>query len=152
VLLSAVIGAAFSLLALAIDALRDSEERANQPTGAGGREPAGRLVIDVETASAGSSSPVRPASSVRGIRREVAKQAAALERLASAGNGGPDTRARQITGPWAPITGYAVPLVTAAQRGRAPRGRGGDRGGASTASMPSVTSSGVHGGESQLFE
>jgi signal transduction histidine kinase len=120
VLLSAVIGGAFSLLALAIDALRDSEERANhalQVLVAANRLE--RLVIDVETAQrgfiitaeAGFLDPWYQA------QREVAKQAAALERLASAGNGGQDTRARQITravGSY--ITGYAVPLVTAAQR------------------------------------
>jgi CHASE3 domain sensor protein len=120
VLLSAVIGAAFSLLALVIDALRDSEERANhalQVLVAANRLE--RLVIDVETAQrgfiiTGETGFLDPWYQAQ---RDVAKQAAALERLASAGNGGQDSRARQITqavGSY--ITGYAVPLVTAARR------------------------------------
>ena len=120
VLLSAVIGAAFSLLALAIDALRDSEERANhalQVLVAANRLE--RLVIDVETAQrgfiiTGETGFLDPWYQAQ---RDVAQQATALERLASAGNGGQDRRARQITravGSY--ITGYAVPLVTTARR------------------------------------
>jgi signal transduction histidine kinase len=120
VLLSAVIGAAFSLLALAIDALRDSEERANhalQVLVAANRLE--RLVIDVETAQrgfiiTGETGFLDPWYQAQ---RGVAKQAAALERLASAGNGRQDSRAHQITRAVdSYLTGYAVPLVTEAQR------------------------------------
>jgi signal transduction histidine kinase len=120
VLLSAVIGAAFSLLALAIDALRDSEERANhalQVLVAANRLE--RLVIDVETAQrgfiiTGETGFLDPWFQAQ---RGVARQAAALERLASAGNGGQDSRAHQITQAVdSYITGYAVPLVTEARR------------------------------------
>ncbi|HXZ73377.1 MAG TPA: CHASE3 domain-containing protein, partial [Streptosporangiaceae bacterium] len=78
-----------------------------------------RLVIDVETAQrgfiiTGEADFLDPWYQAQ---RSVAKQAADLERVASAGNGGQDSRARQITravGSY--ITGYAVPLVTTARR------------------------------------
>jgi CHASE3 domain sensor protein len=120
VLLSAVIGAAFSLLALAIDALRDSEERANhalQVLVAANRLE--RLVIDVETAQRGFI--ITGETGFLGpwhdAQTGVAQQAAALERLARVGNSGQDIRAHQITqavGSY--IRDYSVPLVTAAQR------------------------------------
>jgi signal transduction histidine kinase len=119
VLLSAVIGAAFSLLALAIDALRDSEERANhalQVLVAANRLE--RLVIDVETAQRGFiiTGETRFLGPWYRAQDGVADQAAALERLASAGNGGQDIRAHQITRAVdSYLTGYSVPLVTAAQ-------------------------------------
>jgi signal transduction histidine kinase len=119
VLLSAVIGAAFSLLALAIDALRDSEERANhalQVLVAANRLE--RLVIDVETAQRGFIITGETGFLGPWYRAQdgVVDQAAALERLASAGNGGQDIRARQISravGSY--IRDYSVPLVTKAQ-------------------------------------
>ena len=87
-LLSAVIGGAFSLLALAIDALRDSEERANhalQVLVAANRLE--RLVIDVETAQRGFI--ITGETGFLGpwhdAQTGVAQQAAALERLARVG-------------------------------------------------------------------
>jgi len=119
VLLSAVIGGAFSLLALAIDALRDSEERANhalQVLVAANRLE--RLVIDVETAQrgfiiTGKTGFLQPWYQARA---GFAKQAAALDHLAAAGNAGQGVRAQQLTrAADSYIREYSVPLVTAAQ-------------------------------------
>jgi signal transduction histidine kinase len=120
VLLSAVIGGAFSLLALAIDALRDSEERANhalQVLVAANRLE--RLVIDVETAQRGFiiTGETRFLQPWNLARADFATQAATLERLANGGNAGQGIRARQITrAADSYIRDYSVPLVTAAKR------------------------------------
>ena len=90
-LLSAVIGTAFFLLALAIDALRDSESRANHAlevlVAANRLE---RLVIDVETAQRGFIITGEPSFLQPWYRARAAyaEQAAALERLARAGDAG----------------------------------------------------------------
>jgi signal transduction histidine kinase len=120
VLLSAVIGTAFFLLMLAIEGLWDSERRANHSlevlVAASRLE---RMVIDVETTQrgfiiTGDTRFLRPWYQARA---GLAQQAAALERLASAGDPGESTRARQITqAADSYIKDYAVPLVTAAQR------------------------------------
>ncbi len=90
-LLSAVIGTAFFLLALAIDALRDSESRANHAlevqVAANRLE---RLVVDIETAQrgfviTGESRFIKPWYQAR---TEFTRQAATLEQLASAGDSG----------------------------------------------------------------
>ncbi len=119
-LLSIVIGAGFFLLALAIDALRDSENRANHAlevlVAANRLE---RLVIDVETAQrgfiiTGERSFLQP---WREARAAYADQAAALEHLAQAGNSGQDARAHEITRAGdSYIKDYSVPLVAHAQR------------------------------------
>jgi signal transduction histidine kinase len=120
VLLSAVIGGAFSLLALAIDALRDSEERANhalQVLVAANRLE--RLVIDVETTQRGFiiTGETRFLGPWNRARADFATQAAALERLANGGNAGQGIRAHQITrAADSYIRNYSVPLVTAAKR------------------------------------
>ncbi|HEY7144496.1 MAG TPA: CHASE3 domain-containing protein [Streptosporangiaceae bacterium] len=119
-LLSAVIGGAFALLMLAIDDLRDSEERANHAlevlVAANRLE---RLVIDVETSQRGYIITGQPRflQPWYQARAGLAQQSAALQLLAAAGDEGQGSRARQITGQTdAYIRGYAVPLVNAAQR------------------------------------
>jgi signal transduction histidine kinase len=119
-LLSIVIGAGFFLLALAIDALRDSENRANHAlevlVAANRLE---RLVIDVETAQrgfiiTGERSFLQP---WREARAAYADQAATLEHLAQAGNSGQDARAHEITRAGdSYIKNYSEPLVAQAQR------------------------------------
>ncbi len=118
-LLSAVIGGAFSLLALAIDALRDSEERANhalQVLVAANRLE--RLMIDVETAQrgfiiTGKTGFLQPWYQARA---GFATQAAALDHLAAAGEAGQGVRAQRLTrAADSYIREYSVPLVTAAQ-------------------------------------
>jgi signal transduction histidine kinase len=119
-LLSIVIGAAFFLLALAIDALRRSESRANHSlemlVAANRLE---RLAVDVETAQRGFVITGEPEflEPWHEARTAFARQAAALERLASAGNTGQGQRARQITAAGKSyIRDYSVPLVAVAQR------------------------------------
>lgn len=120
VLLSAVIGTAFFLLALAIDALRDIEARASHAqevlTAANRLE---RLVIDVETTQRGFFITGDPQflSPWYEARSEVARQAPLLARLAGAGNAGQEKVADQITNAAKSyIRDYSVPLVAAAQR------------------------------------
>jgi signal transduction histidine kinase len=119
-LLSAVIGGAFSLLALAIEALRDSEQRANHAlqvlVAANQLE---RLVIDVETTQRGFIITGEPQFLQPWLtaRKQVAQQSTVLERLAAQGNSGQATRAHQIvlaTGAY--ITDYSIPLVDKARR------------------------------------
>lgn len=119
-LLSAVIGAAFFLLGLAIDTLRDSEARANHAlevlVGANRLE---RLVVDVETAQRGFVITGKPAFLLpwHQARTEFTQQAAELERLASEGDSGQGRRAHQITGAgMSYIRDYSIPLVATAQR------------------------------------
>jgi signal transduction histidine kinase len=119
-LLSTVIGAGFFILALAIDALRDSESRANHAlevlVAANRLE---RLVIDVETAQrgfiiTGERSFLQP---WRKAQAAYADQATVLERLARAGNPGQDARAQEITRAGdSYIRTYSEPLVAMAQR------------------------------------
>jgi signal transduction histidine kinase len=119
-LLSAVIGGAFSLLAIAIEALRDSEQRANHAlqvlVAANKLE---RLVIDVETTQrgyiiTGDSQFLTPWLKARG---QVAGQSAALEHLAAQGNSGQAARAHQIAlATDAYLTDYSIPLVNTARR------------------------------------
>lgn len=118
-LLSAVIGSTFLLLALAIDALRTSESHANHSlevlVAANRLE---RLTIDVETTArgfviTGDAAFLRPWFHARG---EFARQAATLERLATAGDEGQDLRAHQITvAGRSYIRDYSVPLVAMAR-------------------------------------
>jgi signal transduction histidine kinase len=119
-LLSAVIGGAFSLLALAIEALRDSEDRANhalQVLVAGNMLE--RLVIDVETAQRGFiiTGKTRFLEPWFEAREQVARQSATLERLAAQGNSGQATRAHQIAlAADSYIKDYSIPLVNRARR------------------------------------
>jgi len=120
VLLSAVIGAAFFLLAVAIDALRNSEARANHAlevlVAANRLE---RLVIDVETTQrgfiiTGETDFLLPWHQARTL---FTQEAAELERLATAGDSGQGNRAHQITEAGkAYIRDYSIPLVATAQR------------------------------------
>jgi signal transduction histidine kinase len=119
VLLSAVIGTAFILLALAIGILRGSESQANHAlevlVAANRLE---RVAIDIETTAhdfviTGAPRFLQP---WRQAQAAFTQQAAALERLASAGDEGQGYRARQITAAGKSyIRDYSVPLVTAAQ-------------------------------------
>ena len=120
VLLSAVIGTAFFLLAVAIDALRNSEARANHAlevlVAANRLE---RLVIDVETSQRGfiiTGEPVflLPWNQARTL---FTQEAANLQRLATAGDSGQGSRAHQINEAGkAYIRDYSIPLVATAQR------------------------------------
>jgi signal transduction histidine kinase len=119
-LLLIVIGTAFFLLALTMDALRKSEVRANHAldvmVAANRLE---RLALDVETAQhgfliTGETRFLRPWYQAQ---TEFARQAAILERLANAGNTGQGRRAHQITQAGKSyIRDYSVPLVAVAQR------------------------------------
>ncbi|HEX7269291.1 MAG TPA: CHASE3 domain-containing protein [Streptosporangiaceae bacterium] len=120
VLLSAVIGAAFSLLMLAIDDLRDSEERAKHAlevlVAANRLE---RLVIDIESTQRGFIITGEPRflDPWYDARRSFAQQATTLERRAAAGDTGQGRRARQITqAADSYISDYAVPLVAKARQ------------------------------------
>jgi CHASE3 domain sensor protein len=90
-LLSAVIGTAFFLLALAVDALLDSEARANHAlevlVAANRLE---RLAIDIETAQRGFIivGDARFLQPWYQARTEFERQAGALERLATNGDEG----------------------------------------------------------------
>jgi signal transduction histidine kinase len=120
VLLSAVIGTAFFLLAVAIDALRSSEARANHAlevlVAANRLE---RLVIDVETTQrgfiiTGEQVFLLPWYQARTL---FTQEAANLQRLATTGDSGQGTRAHQITEAGdAYIRDYSIPLVATAQR------------------------------------
>ncbi len=118
--LSAVIGAAFFVVALAIDTLRDSEIRANNAlemlVAANHLE---RTVLDVETSQRGyviTNDPefLRPWSQAQA---GYMRQAAALEQLARTSEPDQHLRADQIaTAGRSYITDYAVPLIAMAQR------------------------------------
>ncbi len=120
VLLSAIIGGAFLLLALAIDALRETESRANHAlevlVAANRLE---RLVIDVEATQRGFVITGEPAflAPWNEARSEFAHQAALMERLAIVGDEGQGRSAHQIAGAARSyIEDYSVPLVATAQR------------------------------------
>ena len=119
-LLSAVIGTAFFLLALAIDALRDSEARANHAlevlVAANRLE---RLAIDIETAQRGFIivGDTRFLQPWYQARAGFEQQADALERLATNGDGGQGRSAHQISEAGRSyIRDYSIPLVSMAQR------------------------------------
>ena len=103
VLLSTVIGTAFLLLMFAIDALRDLESRANHAlevqVAANLLE---RLTIDIETSERGFIITGDPQflEPWRQAQTQFTQQAAALERLARAGDPEPGIRAHQITDGW----------------------------------------------------
>jgi signal transduction histidine kinase len=119
-LLSAVIGTAFFLLALAIDALRDSEARANHAlevlVAANRLE---RLAIDIETAQRGFIivGDARFLQPWYQARADFETQADALENLATNGDEGQGRSAHQITKAGRSyIRDYSIPLVNMAQR------------------------------------
>jgi signal transduction histidine kinase len=118
--LSVVIGAAFLLLALAIDALRKSEARANHAvdvlTAANRLE---RLALDIETSQRGFVITGEPRflQPWYRARADFVAQAATLERVARAGDQGQGRRATDITATGKSyITDYSIPLVATAQR------------------------------------
>ena len=119
-LLSAVIGAAFFILALAINTLRDSEARANYAlevlVAANHLE---RVVIDVETAQRGfiiTENPLLLAPWVA-ARTDFGRQAAAFDRLTVSEEPDQQRRAGQITAAGrAYVRDYSIPLVAMAQR------------------------------------
>lgn len=120
VLLSTVIGSAFFLLALAIDALRDTEAKANHAqrvlVAANRLE---RVVIDIETAQRGFviTGDQRFLGPWYQSRSEFVRQAPIMEHLATAGDAGQGRLADQITtAAQSYIRDYSVPLVTSAQR------------------------------------
>jgi len=125
-LLSAVIGGAFFLLALAIDALRESEGRANHALQVrAAAQQMERLVTDIETTQRGFivTGDTRLLAPWYQARADLARQAGSLERLAAAGGAGQGVRAHQITRAVdAYIREYAAPLVAAARHDWAPRG------------------------------
>jgi signal transduction histidine kinase/CHASE3 domain sensor protein len=105
---------------LAIDDLRDSEERAKHAlevlVAANRLE---RLVIDIESTQRGFIITGEPRflGPWYGARNAFVQQAASLERLAAAGDPGQGPRARQITrAADSYISDYAVPLVAKAQQ------------------------------------
>ena len=119
-LLSAVIGGAFALLLLAVDTLRDSEERANHALAVlAAANRLERLVIDVETTQRGYI--ITGQLSVLGswdqARAGFAQQSATLAQLAARANAGQGARARQIvTDGTDYINVYSIPLVRTARR------------------------------------
>ena len=119
-LLSAVIGTAFFLLALAIDTLRDSEARANHALEAlSAANRLERLAIDIETAQRGFIivGDERFLEPWYQARSEFERQAGTLERLATSGDEGQDRSAHQISEAGRSyIRDYSIPLVEMAQR------------------------------------
>ena len=119
VLLSVVIGGAFFLLALAIEALRDSKGRANHALEVrAAAMQMERLVIDIETTQRAFivTGDTRLLAPWYQARADFARQAVSLERLAAAGDAGQGVRAHQITlAVDAYIREYAVPLVAMAR-------------------------------------
>jgi signal transduction histidine kinase len=119
-LLSAVVGTAFLLLALAMDTLRDSESRANhalQVLVAANRLE--RVAVDVQNTSRGFVISGEPAFLVpwRQAQSDFAQQSAALERLARVSDEGQGQHAHRITQAGKSyIRDYSIPLVTTAQR------------------------------------
>lgn len=117
--LSVVIGTGFLLLALALDALRKSEARANHAVmvlAAANRLE--RLALDIETNQRGFviTGETRFLKPWHQARSDFAPQADTLERLARAGDEGQGSRAKDITATGkAYITGYSIPLVQTAR-------------------------------------
>jgi signal transduction histidine kinase len=118
-LLSVVIGGAFFLLALAIDALRESKGRANHALEVrAAAKQMERLVVDIETSQRGFivTGDTRLLEPWYQARADFARQAAGLERLAAAGDAGQGVRAHQITRAVdGYIREYAAPLVALAR-------------------------------------
>jgi signal transduction histidine kinase len=119
-LLSAVIGAAFLILALAVDALRNSEASADHAlevlAAANHLE---RAIIDVETTQRGYVITGDPQLLVPWYqeRAEFGRQAAAFARLTAVAEPDQRSRADQITlDGRSYIRDYAIPLVAMAQR------------------------------------
>jgi signal transduction histidine kinase len=119
-LVSAVIGAAFFVLSLAINTLSDSENRADYAlevlAAANHLE---RVVIDVETTQRGYIITGDPQllTPWYQARAEFAQQAAAFVRLVDAADPGQVSRAEQIiSAGQSYITDYAIPLVAMAER------------------------------------
>lgn len=119
VLLSVVIGGAFFLLVLAIDALRESRGRANHALEVrAAAQQIERLVSDIETTQRGFivTGDTRLLAPWYEARADFARQAVSLERLAAAGNASQGVGAHQITRAVdAYIREYAVPLVAVAR-------------------------------------
>ncbi len=118
--LSTIIGAAFFVLALAVDALRGSESRANhalQVQVAANRLE--RLVVDIETTErafviTGDPTFLQP---WHRYQAELSQRAAALERLAASGDEGQGRGAHQISeASRSYLRDYAVPLLAMAER------------------------------------
>ena len=118
-LVSAVIGGAFLLLALAIDELRNSENRANHSLEAlVAANRLERLVIDIETTQRGFVMTGKPEflQPWYQARADFDKQAPMLEQLAAMGDHGQGARALHITrAVHAYIRDYAIPLVNSAR-------------------------------------
>jgi signal transduction histidine kinase len=119
-LLSVVIGAAFFMLAVAIDTLRNSEARANYAlevlVAANHLE---RVVIDVETTQRGYVITGDPRLLTPWIqaRADFGRQAAAFERLARLEEPDQHRRTMQITAASRTyIRDYSIPLIAMAQR------------------------------------
>jgi signal transduction histidine kinase len=119
-LLSTVIGSAFLLLMVAIDALRDLESRANHAlevlVAANLLE---RLTIDVETTERGFviTGDQRFLGPWYQAQTQFTRQAAALERLARRGDAGQGVRAHEITTAGESyIRDYSIPVVASAKR------------------------------------
>jgi len=119
-LLSGAIGAAFLLLILAIDGLRDSERRAERSLEVlAATNRLERLVIDVETTQRGFIIAGDPSFLVPWYqaRSGFGEQGDVLERLAIPEDAGQETRVRQLTrAANSYVTDYAIPLVAQAQR------------------------------------
>jgi signal transduction histidine kinase len=120
VLLSTVIGGAFFLLALAVDALRDSESRANHALEvqvAASRVE--RSMVEIEASQrgfliTGNSGFLQP---WHRYQAEFTQNAAALARLAASGDAGQGRGAQQIADAGRLyIRDYSVPLVATAER------------------------------------
>jgi signal transduction histidine kinase len=119
-LLSAVIGAAFFILALAINTLRDSEAHADHAlevlVAANHLE---RVVIDIQTAQRGFIITGDPQLLTPWFqaRAQFVRQAADLEGLARAEDHGQYLKAHQITsGGQTYIRDYGIPLIALAER------------------------------------
>lgn len=119
-LLSTVIGGAFFLLALAVDALRDSESRANHALEV--QVAASRLersMVEIEAAQrgfliTGNAGFLQPWHL---HQAEFMQHAAALERLAAAGDAGQGRAAQQIADAGRLyLRDYSAPLVAMAER------------------------------------
>jgi len=119
-LVSAVIGAAFFVVALAIDTLRESEARANHAlemlVAANHLE---RTIIDVETAQRGYVITNDPRLLMPWYKAQAGymRQAAVLERLARTSEPDQRLRADQIAAAGRSyISDYATPLIAMSQR------------------------------------
>jgi signal transduction histidine kinase len=119
-LLSTVIGCAFLLLAMAADALRDSESRANHALEV--QVAASRLersVVGIEAAQRGFliSGDPRFLQPWHRYQAEFTQRAAIFERLAASGDAGQGRMAHQITEASSRyLRDYSVPLMATAER------------------------------------